>query len=98
MDAELLVSEELRIADGVIAELIVWLVPLPLRGSNHRYKYRFALVAEGVCVLRYDNETGKGDHRHIGADEHAYHFVGIKPLRRDFLADVRRWLDENRRD
>lgn len=24
---------------------------------------------DGNCVLRYDNEAGKGDHKHIGDDE-----------------------------
>jgi Family of unknown function (DUF6516) len=32
----------------------------------YRFKYRLALVADGICVLRYDNETGKNDHRHRG--------------------------------
>lgn len=27
-------------------------------------KYSLARVADGACVLRYDNEAGKGDHRH----------------------------------
>jgi hypothetical protein len=50
-----------------------------------------------VCVLRYDNEAGKGDHRHIGGKELPYRFAGVDSLLDDFRADVRRWLDENRR-
>ena len=44
-------------------EIVVWRVDRPVRGSMHRFKYRLALVADLVCVLRYDNEAGKGDHR-----------------------------------
>jgi hypothetical protein len=53
-------------------------------------------VARNVCVLRYDNEAGKGDHVHIGDRERPYRFVDPDRLVADFLADVRRWLDENR--
>ena len=31
----------------------------PMMASG--YKYRMALIEAGVCVLRYDNEAGKGD-------------------------------------
>jgi hypothetical protein len=72
MDAELLLSERIRLADGVFAELVIWLVPAPVRASAHPYKYRLALVADGTCVLRYDNEAGTGDHRHIGAVEQPF--------------------------
>ena len=47
-------------------------------------------------MLRYDNEAGKGDHRHIGDREQSYRFVDPDRLVADFFADVRRWLDENR--
>jgi hypothetical protein len=38
----------------------------------------------------YDNETGKGDHRHLGDRESAYEFVSPEALVADFLADVER--------
>jgi hypothetical protein len=46
-------------------------------------------------VLRYDNERGKGDHRHIGNGEVRYRFVDFETLIGDFMNDVRRWPDEN---
>ena len=97
MDAELLLSERIRLADGVFAELVIWLVPEPVRASAHPYKYRLALVADGTCVLRYDNEAGKGDRKHIGTVEQPFHFVDVKTLQAAFLADVRSWIDENHR-
>jgi hypothetical protein len=49
--------------------------PAPARGSRHPYKYRMALVSQGLCVMRYDNEAGKGDHRHVGDHEEPYGFT-----------------------
>jgi hypothetical protein len=31
-------------------------------------------IVKGVCVVRYDNEVGKGDHRHIDGKEGTYSF------------------------
>lgn len=71
--------------------MAVWRVPQPLKGSAHGFKYRLALVSEGVCVLRYDNEAGKGDHKHVGERKVAYRFVDIDALQADFWADVEEW-------
>jgi len=46
--------------------------------------------------MRYDNEAGKGDHRHIGVREFPYEFSDVDRLLEDFYSDVRKWLDENR--
>lgn len=78
------------------AELVLWRVPKPLKGSKHSYKYRLAYVVEGECVLRYDNETGKGDHRHSSGKESSYAFVSPDKLIADFQRDIARWNHENR--
>ena len=96
MDAELLLSERIRLADGVFAELVIWLVPEPVRASAHPYKYRLALIADGICVLRYDNESGKGDHRHVRGKEYTYAFTTPDQLIADFQHDIVRWNNENR--
>jgi hypothetical protein len=36
----------------------------------------------------YDNERGKGDHRHLGETQAPYRFVDIPSLLRDFWKDV----------
>ncbi len=95
VDAIRMYSERLRLGDGVFAEIVVWRVPEPVRGSSHHFKYRLALIAEEVCVLRFDNEAGKGDHKHVGDRELAYDFVGVDALRRDFLLAARAWLEGN---
>jgi len=60
------------------------------------FKYRLAYVVNSTCVLRYDNETGKGDHRHFGTKEGAYHFTAVEKLIADFQRDIARWNRENR--
>ncbi len=47
---------------------------------------------KGVCVVRYDNEAGKGDHRHIGRREEPYRFVDPDTLIHDFRAAIREYL------
>ncbi len=71
------------------AELVVWEVPEPVSGSSHRYKYRLAFVVNGVCRVRYDNERGKGDHRHIDGRELSYTFTSVEKLLDDFESDMR---------
>lgn len=38
--------------------------------------------------MRYDDEAGKGDHRHVMGREERYRFVSVTKLRRDFETDV----------
>jgi hypothetical protein len=51
--------------DGLIIERVVWQLDEPLPGSAHLFKYRLYCGCDGECWVRYDNERGKGDHRHI---------------------------------
>jgi hypothetical protein len=82
-------------SEVAFAELVLWQLPAPLTGSTHRYKYRLAYVVRGVCVIRYDNESGKGDHRHYGGKQSAYVFAGPEKLISAFQADIARWNREN---
>jgi predicted transcriptional regulator len=69
MKAEVLHRERHVLAENAFVEIVIWRVPRPVKGSVHRFKYRMVLVADGQCVLRYDNEAGKGDHRHVGDED-----------------------------
>jgi hypothetical protein len=91
MKARLLLEERHVVRDGAFAELVVWQLPKGGVGSKHRFKYRLAFVVDGACVLRYDNEHGKGDHRHIGAVESPYHFTSPEQLIADFWRDIDDW-------
>ena len=91
MNAELLLNERHIISENAFVEMIVWRVPSPVSGSHHGFKYRLAFVVDGQCVLRYDNEVGKGDHKHVGKDEISYVFTTPKALLDDFWNDVDNW-------
>ncbi len=95
MKAQPILHTAMKFGDEAVAHMAIWAVPHPLRGSAHGYKYRLAYVVNGECVLRFDNEAGKGDHRHIGAMETPYVFTDTDALIGDFLAEIRRWNDEN---
>lgn len=75
--------------DGAIAELKLWQVPAPVRGSAHSLKYSLFYGETGHRLIGYDNEAGKGDHRHYGDHEEAYVFSNVRRLLADFLTDVR---------
>ena len=91
MKAELLLNERHQLSEDSFAELRVWRVPTPVRGSKHSLKYSFAYVAAGTCVVRYDREAGKGDHRHFGAVETLYDLTTSAALLADFWKDVDQW-------
>lgn len=74
--------------NGVI-EGVIWEVPEPVPPAEHRIKYRLVYLVNGQRVVGYDNERGKGDHRHFAGREEAYGFVDVPGLIRDFLRDVK---------
>jgi hypothetical protein len=90
MRAEPLLHERLILAEDAFVELVVWKVNSPVRGSLHTFKYRLALAEKGECVLRYDNEAGKGDHKHLDGEESPYAFTTPAQLLTDFWHDVDR--------
>jgi hypothetical protein len=91
MKAELLLDERHVLDAHKFVEIVIWRLPRPTLGSKHRFKYRLALVVDGVCVLRYDNEAGKGDHRHANNAQRSYAFSDTDTLLVDFWSDVERW-------
>jgi len=95
MKAVELIRARIAFSESSFAELLLWRLPKPLEGSIHEYKYRLAYVVRGECVLRYDNEIGKGDHRHFGEEENAYVFTTPEQLVADFQKDIARWNNEN---
>ena len=62
--------------DGSILEIVIWKVPRPVPPTEHGYKYRAVYVVNGVRILGFDNERGKGDHCHIDGKEVPYAFTG----------------------
>lgn len=94
MLVRLLLRERRILGEGRFAEIVIWQLPTPVPGSGHDFKYRLAYVVEGVCVLRFDNETGKGDHRHIGDREVPYPFTTLEQLVTDFWNQIDKWNNQ----
>lgn len=95
MKATELFRQRIIFAENRFAELVLWRLPKSAVGSRHSFKYRLAYVVNEVCVLRYDNEAGKGDHRHWNGEEGEYEFSDPEQLLADFQSDIERWDDEN---
>lgn len=91
MDAILLLRKRQVLSETAFIEMVIWRVPTPLRGSEHLFKYRLALVSDGACVLRYDNEAGKGDNKHVAEREAAYRCTDMTTLQTDFWTEVEAW-------
>ncbi len=77
--------------NGSVEEIAIWKLPEPTKDHPHGLKYRLYFgLADGTCQVRYDNEKGKGDHKHILDQEEPYVFVSIERLIEDFLIDIKR--------
>ena len=59
---------------------------MPVPPTTHGYKYRAVYAVNGVRVIGFDHERGKGDHRHINGDERPYRFLSVDQSIEDFIA------------
>ena len=89
MDAELLLYQRIDYDDGGIVEMVLWRVPSPVPPSAHNLKYSLFYGRPGIREVGYDNERGKGDHRHVRGVETSYDFISVEQLMIDFWSDVR---------
>ena len=95
MTAQRLIHFKKRIADNLVKEVKVWRLPKPVAASVHPYKYSLALIANERCVLRYDNERGKGDHKHLDDLEMPIEWTSLGELLADFDRDIQCWRQAN---
>jgi hypothetical protein len=93
--AVLLMRERIVLSESSFVEMVIWKLPRPLPGSSHAYKYRIAYVDRSGCVVRFDNESGKGDHVHIRGLESPYAVSTIEALKRAFFRAVTQVRDED---
>ncbi len=91
MKAVELISTRITYSELAFAEL----VRLARKRLTQVVESEQAYVVRGNCVLRYDNEVGKGDHRHFGNKESVYVFTTPEQLIADFQNDIARWNHEN---
>lgn len=93
MKAELLYRSKSILSDDAIVEMVIWKVPRPVPGSLHAYNYRLFYGYDGRRIIAYDNERGKGDHKHADGEERPYNFSTVDQLIADFLDDIARRRD-----
>ncbi len=74
--------------DGAIVEIVVWKVPEPVPCSTHLFKYRLFYGKDGRRIVGFDNERGKGDHRHLDGAKHPYSFTTTDTLLSDFRKEI----------
>lgn len=88
MQAKLVYRNKIITANR-ITELVIWLLPHKTVDRPHRLKYRLYHGDKmGRCLVRYDNESGKGDHKHLGNQEIPYMLVNVEQLVADFMLDI----------
>ena len=85
----MLFHQRIHYDDGAIVEMVLWRVPSPVLPSTHNLKYALFYGRPGIREVGYDNESGKGDHRHFQGTETAYKFSTVEQLVTDFWSDVR---------
>jgi Family of unknown function (DUF6516) len=90
MKAELIFHQRIDYDDGAIVEMVLWRVPAHVPPTVHGLKYSLFYGRPGVREVGYDNERGKGDHRHLQDVEAAYTFTSVEQLVADFWSDVNR--------
>lgn len=88
--ATLIYRDKAALPDGSIVEMKLWRLPSASPERPHGLKYSLFYGREGERIVGYDNESGKGDHRHVRGREEAYAFVDVETLIADFLTDIRK--------
>ena len=81
--------------DGSIVEMTIWQLPRPTQERPHGLKYSLFYGGHGGRIVGYDNESGKGEHKHIREVETRYPWIDVETMVADFLADVERIRNEH---
>ena len=75
--------------------MTIWQLPQATLERPHGLKYSLFYGRGGERVVGYDNERGKGDHKHLLDVETRYKFVSVEKMVADFLADIERMKNEH---
>jgi Family of unknown function (DUF6516) len=89
MVARLIENQKLTLDDGSIIQIKIWRLPDVTVERPHGLKYSLFYGRPGERIIGYDNETGKGDHRHYREREESYRFTTFEALILDFMNDVK---------
>ena len=88
MKAIRLFHDKTSLPDGSLVEMSIWRLAAANPERPHGLKYSLYYGRAGERIVGYDNERGKGDHKHVAGREMRYSFVSVEQLVADFLADV----------
>jgi hypothetical protein len=94
MKAARIFYDKALLPDGAVVEMTIWQLPRATVERPHGLKYSLFYGHVGQRVVGYDNERGKGDHKHLGTRELRYKFESVEKLITDFLDDVERMKNE----
>ncbi|MDP3898916.1 MAG: DUF6516 family protein [Mesorhizobium sp.] len=94
--ATLILNEKRELPNGAISEIRIWRLPSPTAERPHGLKYSLFYGRPGERIIGYDNEAGKGDHRHYRDVELPYFFTTLPRLISDFRRDMERELAHGR--
>jgi len=81
--------------DGAIVQMTIWQLPHSTQERPHGLKYSLFYGGQDGRIVGYDNEGGKGDHKHIRTSQTRYKFIDVETMVADFLADVERIRNEH---
>ena len=91
MKVTLIIRRRIVFGSHDFAEAVVWKVPEPVPPNQHYFKYSLVYIVMGQRVIGFDNERGKGDHRHDDGIESEYRFQSIDQLLTDFAEAIEQW-------
>ncbi len=87
MNAELILKQKFSDELENLIEMKIWKVPVS-QNRPYGYKYSLVYIVKGKRIIRYDNETGRGDHRHYEDTVEDYRFESAIKLVNDFKEDI----------
>ena len=88
--AKLVLKQKLVFNVGAIVEQTIWQLPVRTIKRAHGLKYSLFYGYDGQRIIGYDNEHGKGDHRHYREHEEPYSFTTVEQLMADFSNDIKK--------
>ncbi len=95
MKARVYANQKIKLPGGSLVFVVIWELPERSDERPHGFKYRLSYcTADGITLVRYDNELGKGDHKHYGDNEAPYEFTDVDTLLKDFWRDVDEILEK----
>ena len=96
MPSVLIENRKLLLANGAIVQIRIWRLDRVTTERPHGLKYSLFYGRPGIRIVGYDNERGKGDHRHYRDREESYAFTSFERLLADFWSDVRAEMENER--